>query len=221
VTAIRQQINLYQPRLDESIQGPFSSATAALVACAVVGCLLAFWLYAWWRVDRLERAVSELRRQQQQQAQTMASLGAARAVGVSPAEMDTRVKLLAAQVAIHSGALDMLRSGAVGQVGGFSSRLTALARRAIDGVWIDHVILSGLNDSMSVGGTAVSPELIPRYLAGLGAEQALRGVRFDAFAIERQAAPAGEEQGASARLDGHVNFRVESGAAPVVRDKRS
>jgi hypothetical protein len=221
VSGIRQQINLYQPKAEESSKGPFSSATAGLVASAVIACLLAVWFYGWWRVNRLERAVSELRRQQEQQAQTMASLGAARATGVSAAEMDARLQLLTAELTAHSGALDMLRAGAVGQVGGFSGRLAALARGAVDGVWIDHLILSGLNDSMSVGGTAVSPELIPRYLSGLGAEQALRGVRFDILAIERSSAPASPKNGDAVRLDGHVNFRAESGAAASVQDKSS
>jgi hypothetical protein len=81
----------------------------------------------------------------------------------------------------------MLHNGAVGQTTGFSKRLTALARHSAGGVWIDRLSLSGTTGSMTLGGAAFDPQLIPRYLHELGTEPALSGIRFDQFVIEQPA----------------------------------
>jgi hypothetical protein len=184
---MRQQVNLYQPsggaRAGEL--APFAAATAVLLAAAVCAGLLGFWGFGIWRVDRLERALQTLRLEQQRQNETLAALGAARAAGVSPEQLDATIKSLTAMLDTHARALALLEQGTEGQVTGFSARLTALARRPIEGLWLDHVVLSGLNGAMSVGGSALDPDLVPRYFRGLGAERALAGIRFDNFVIER------------------------------------
>jgi len=190
MSAMRQQVNLYQPggvaRAEEL--APFTAATAVLVAAAVCAGLLGFWGFGVWRVDRLERGLQTLRLQGQRQNETLAALGAARASGVTPEQLDATVKSLTAVLDTHTRALALLKEGTAGQLTGFSARLAALGRRPIEGLWLDHVVLSGLNGAMSVGGSAVDPDLVPRYLRGLGAERALAGVRFDDFVIERPTA---------------------------------
>jgi hypothetical protein len=213
MSAVRQQINLYQPsgevRAGEHL--PFAAGTAALLAAAVCACLLGVWGFGVWRVDHLERALQTLRQEQQQQTETMAALGAARAAGVSAEQLESTVKSLGIALDTHTRALELLRSGAAGDTGGFSARLSALARRPVPGLWLDHVVLSGLNGAMSVGGSARDPKLVPSYLHGLAGEQALAGVRFDDFVIERP--PPASAQGApkAETSPGHqFNFRAES-----------
>ena len=224
---LRQQINLYQPAL-EPTDGPFRSESALRVCALAAACLLMVWAFGWWRVVRLEHAVRSLGEQQQRQDATMVALNAARAEGMTPEQMQARVAAMTAELAVRKRTLELLKSGTAGEAHGFSSRLAALARRPVQGLWIDHVVLSGMTDSMSVGGTAMDPDLVPRYLRGLAEERPLAGARFDELVIERPGAkPKGEGEHASdappAAPDRGFRFRAESGAlnAPPATEKSS
>lgn len=223
---VRQQINLYQPVVQSS-GGPFSAHSALLVSGLVVSCLLAVWAYGWWRVARLEHAVHSLEQQQHQQDASLVALNSARAADAPPEQMQARVAMLTAELAVRTRTLELLRNGTAGQVGGFSRRLAALAHRPTPGLWIDHVILSGMTDSMTVGGTALEPDLVPRYLRGLAEEGALAGARFDELVIEQPAAEHADEPGHAtaekAKPDHSFRFRAESGAlrAPPATEKSS
>jgi hypothetical protein len=213
VSLVRQQVNLYQPSADartgESV--PFAAATAGLFAITLCAGLFGVWGFGVWRVGHLERALAALRTTQQHQNETMATLGAARAAGVSHEQLDATISALTAALDIHARALQLLRGGGAGQVTGFSARLSALARRPLEGVWLDHVVLSGLDGAMSVGGSTLDPDLVPRYLHGLADEAALAGVRFDDFVIEQ---PTNGSTGAAppptSPPNRHFNFRAES-----------
>jgi hypothetical protein len=217
MSKLRQQINLYQPAADGSGIA-FSFGTTIAVAAIVGVSLLALWGWGQWRVSRIERAVNTLREQQQHQAATMTALTAARAQGESPEQIQNRVNELSLVLATHSRALELLRAGSVGQTDGFSRRLSALARHPLSGLWIDRVVLSGIDGTMSVGGMTLDPELVPRYLRGLATETALAGIRFDQFAIERPSAVKSAEASAAsardARLDHGFRFKAESNSAP-------
>ena len=219
MNAMRQQVNLYQPdaAARASELAPFAAATAVLVAAAVCAGLLGFWGFGVWRVNRLGHALQTLRLEQQRQNETLAALGAARAAGVTPEQLDATVKSLTAVLDTHARALALLKEGAAGQVTGFSPRLAALARRPVEGLWLDHVVLSGLNGAMSVGGSALYPDLVPRYLRGLGAERALAGIRFDDFVIERPPAkpattPVATMPSTDSPASRPFTFRAESGS---------
>ncbi len=223
MTSITQQVNLYQPVADTRT-GPFSFNTAlVLVACVVTG-LMSVWGYGLWRVQRLEHAVSDLRQQQEHQTQTLATLSAARAEGISPEQLDARVRLLAAQVESHSRALALVRNGDIGATAGFSRYLTALARHPVEGLWITHVAFAGVGESkLSLAGVALEPQLVPRYLQALAAEPGLVGVRFNDFTIERSpqnstAAPdASQREGSVAAERGFV-FKAQSAAAAAASE---
>ena len=224
--SVRQQINLYQPAVQSSV-APFSAHSVLLVSGLAVSCLLAVWAYGWWRVARLERAVHSLEQQQHQQDASLVALNSARAADAPPEQMPARVAMLTAELAVRTRTLELLRSGTAGQVGGFSTRLAALAHRPTPGLWIDHVVLSGMTDSMTVGGTALEPDLVPRYLRGLAEEGALAGARFDELVIERPATGHADDPGQAtaekAKPDHSFRFRAESGAlrAPPATEKSS
>ena len=222
---VRQQINLYQPAAPVS-SGPFAAASAWRLGAVVAAALVVVWAYGLYRVAHLERAIASLEQQHHRQDASLAALDAARAGGATPEQMRARVEALTAELAVRTRTLELLRGGTAGQVGGFSARLTALARRPMQGLWLDHVVLSGMTDSMSVGGTALDPDLVPRYLRGLADEHALSGARFDELVIERPPPEHPGEPGTPAgpaAPDQSFRFRAESGAlrAPPATEKPS
>jgi hypothetical protein len=98
--------------------------------------------------------------------------------------------------------------------------MEALARRHVEGLWIDKLVLSGTNGSMRLEGNALNADTVPVYLRSLAQENVLSGTRFDEFVIERPAkqmaaaADAPSEEGVEAApkkalpQPNHIRFRA-------------
>ncbi|HEY7889072.1 MAG TPA: hypothetical protein VIC29_12695 [Steroidobacteraceae bacterium] len=179
----RQQINLYQETAPA--WRPFGSATLALAAIALCCGFAVIWGFGTWQVDRLQRAVGDLQRQQDAQQTMLSSLGSLSGAGANAADLKFRVEALSAQLAARQRALALLQAGAAGNTNGFSAPLAALARHPMPGLWLREITLSDLTGATSLGGQVVSPERLPRYLHVLATEPALANIRFDSLVIER------------------------------------
>jgi Tfp pilus assembly protein PilN len=189
---MRQQINLYQPILRE--EPKLFGARAALRAFAVVLVALAgLWGFGAYKLKRLEQTAQTLRELQAHQQESLANASTLSAARATPAELAARVKRAELEVTGRTRALALLRAGAAGRTTGFAARLEALARRHVDGVWIDHMALSGSTEAMALGGATFDPDLVPRYLQNLSQESVLAGARFDQLAIERPKEKSGAQ----------------------------
>lgn len=200
---MRQQINLYQPifRAEPKLFG----AKAALRAFAAVLAVLALlWGYGTYKIKRLEQATQALRETASHQEQVLATASTFSAARATSTELSARVKRAEEEVIGRTRALELLRAGAAGRTTGFAARLEALARRHVEGVWIDRMALSGSTEAMSLGGATMDPDLVPRYLQSLSQESVLAGARFDQFAIERP----------HAKSSGQIRFNASSVSLP-------
>ena len=177
---MRQQINLYQPIFSEE-RKPLSALTVAAILIVLIVGLSAYAVKTKMDVNALSAQAEALRAQQAEQE----SLGNAGA-GVEPIEdVESRVKKLDRLVAERAKALEVLKSGAAGTTIGFAPRLEALARRHVDGLWVDSMQLSGAHGAMTLAGGSYNPDIIPVYLRSLAQDKVLAGTRFDDFVIER------------------------------------
>lgn len=184
----RQQVNLYQQTAPA--WRPFGSATLALAVGAVSCCLAVIWGFGTLQVDRLQRSVGALQRQQDAQQAALSALGSLPIDGANPADLQGRVQALDAELAARERALALLQGGAVGSTSGFAGKLAALARHPVPGLWLRQITVSDLTNSMSLEGEVVDPDGVPRYLHALAAESALAGMRFDRLVIEHPQAPS-------------------------------
>lgn len=179
---MRQQINLYQP-IFRAQRRIFSSQTIALALVTIAVALIGLWTYGNWKVGHLEKEVDQIAKQDKLRAANLASGRAAFAAHANPAEIESRIKALSDELDRRARALAALRSGAVGGLEGFAPRLEALARRHVDGLWLEGISFGGSVRSMSVSGATVDSRLVPRYLEELQQEPALAGARFDRVEI--------------------------------------
>ncbi len=179
---MRQQINLYQPIFREQ-RRIFSSRTIALAIAVIAVALAALWGYGTWKVGRLEREVAQVARNDKARALSLASGSAAFAAHANPAEIESRIKAMSDELDRQARALSALRSGAAGSTEGFAARFEALARRHVDGLWLEQLAFGGLGRTMSVSGATIDSRLLPRYLEELQEEPALAGARFDKVEI--------------------------------------
>lgn len=181
---MRQQINLYQPTFTLE-RKRFSAPTVAIACAIVVAGLAAFSVNAQRELERLEHEVDALRVEQEQKDADIAALQAQQGVSTDPTQLELRVRRLAHAIAERTRALEMLQSGAAGQTTGFAARLEALARRHVDGLWIDAIVLSGTDGAMTLSGATLDADNVPLYLQSLARDTVLKGTRFDDFIIER------------------------------------
>jgi hypothetical protein len=212
---MRQQINLYQPIFSESRKG----FTAGVFGLGLLIMIAALSGYSWQvntKVKALRQQVETVRAQQTEQEALLAQVGEQQATRAKPAEIDARVKRLQASLNERTQALKVLQSGAAGQTTGFAPRMEALARQHVEGLWIDGLLLSGTNGSMTLTGATLNADVVPTYLQGLSHEAVLSGTRFDEFVIEAPSSSvepvAAEEEGVKPKVaaTNHIRFRAGS-----------
>jgi len=203
---VRQQINLYQTASSLE-RKPFSGITVAAALSIVAIALSALSLYADHDVESLQRDVTWLNEQQAQQQTQLAKVGEFRSHQPQSGNLQDQVKALTATLGERTRALQMLQSGAAGQTSGFASRMEALARRHVEGLWIDSLAMSGTRNTLSLSGGSLDAGIVPVFLRGLSGESVLSGTRFDDFTIERP------EKGSGAQ----VRFHAGNSSLPVRR----
>jgi Tfp pilus assembly protein PilN len=204
-----QQINLYQPIFREE-QKLFSATTICASIALVAAGLLSLALYSGWQVFKLERELKTLQAQQRVRGNLDAASARLFGQGTDEKALSDRVQALAVELDRRQQALRFLTSGEAALNRGFAARLAALAREQLEGLWLTGASFTADSGRLTLAGSAVSADLVPRYLARLANEPALAGAKFDSLEIRQPKSPA----------QGQVDFRVSSSsdaAAPLKR----
>jgi hypothetical protein len=210
-----QEINLYQP-VSKGVRGALSARSTGTVF-AIIGVTLAgLWGFAWWQVDKLEGAVQVVRNQQQAQAVMQAAQGP-QLDALTDEELDALLTRLTASVDSKSRAMDLLANESRGGLSGFSMRLRAFGARHIDGIWLDRLMLGANVEAVSVSGSTLSPDSVPRYLRSLAQDPALKGGKIDEFVIEKPHDKDGKPVSGTGRLSFQAGQKGL--AAPVAADE--
>ena len=178
-----QEINLYQP-VSRGVRGALSASSTRTALLVVAIALLGLWGFADWQVDHLRAATQVVRNQLQAQAAMSESQGPD-LQALNDDQLNELLTHLDAQIAAKMRAVALLsgESGASGN--GFATRLRAFGERHIDGIWLDHLTFGADVSSVSISGSTMSPDSVPRYLRSLAADPALKGGQIDEFIIEK------------------------------------
>jgi len=210
---LRQEINLYQ-NVAVPTRMLLAGSDVFIAMMCIVAALLAFWCYGYMQVSKLSRELASVHEQQVQQQQQLQSALQASAAPEEVAIVEARVASLKTQVAARSAALQLLAGEEHNSTTGFASRLEALARRHVEGLWLDSMSLTSTREEMSLSGATQEPQLISQYLHSLSQDPALTGVRFNEFAVERT---HGDDAHTTHAV---VRFHASSpGLAPATEDK--
>lgn len=204
-----QQINLYQPIFREE-QKLFSATTICASLTVVALGLMGLALYSGWQVYRLERELAALQNQSRVRSNLDSASERLFGQGSDEKALSDRVQALAVDLDRRQQALRYLTSGEAALNRGFAARLEALARQQLDGLWLTGASFTAETGRLTLAGSAVSADLVPRYLARLANEPALSGVKFDSLEIRQPKSP---EQG-------HIDFRVSSSSDAGAPPKR-
>ena len=183
MNAAMQEVNLYQP-VSKGVRGVLSASSTRAILILVCATLSGLWGFAYWQVGRLETAAQLVRNQQRAQAALSAAQGP-QLGGLSDEQLEALLTRLTDDVDSKTRALALLHSESTTQPAGFSMRLRAFGTRHIDGIWLDRLTLGSTVESVSLSGSTLSPEVVPRYLRSLAADPALKGGQIDEFIIEK------------------------------------
>jgi hypothetical protein len=167
-----QQINLFDARFRP--QTPhFSARTMGFAVLAVAVLTLAIrGLYAWQtriletNLAQTDKRAAELREQAERFAREFGDAGR----GSALADEIVRVE---EQLRTRRGLLEAIHGGAAGTAG-FSPYLTALARQAMQGVWLTGIQVGGSGELL-LKGRVLQSELLPVYIDRLKREPLFNG----------------------------------------------
>jgi hypothetical protein len=213
-----QQVNLYQPIFRE--ERKLFSATAICTGLGVVaGGLVTITLVSWWQVMSLSRQLEAVAAQERSRADLNAASQHLFEHGETEQDLTAHVRTLALALERRQRVLRYLGSGETGSNPGFASRLEALARAQIDGLWLKGATFTDEPGRFALAGSATNAELVPRYLARLANEPALSGAQVASLEIrEPKSAPGGVDEKSAA--DGHIDFVVSSAPQAPGTDAR-
>jgi hypothetical protein len=178
-----QEINLYQP-VSKGVRGALSASSTRTTLLVICATLLALWAFADWQVGKLRAATQVVRNQLAAQEALSAAQGP-ELQGLSDDDLNALVARLDAQIGAKSRAVALLSGESTAPGHGFSARLRAFGERHIDGIWLDHLTLGAEVSSVSISGSTLSPDSVPRYLRSLAGDPALKGGQIDEFVIEK------------------------------------
>jgi hypothetical protein len=180
-----QEVNLYQP-VSKGVRGALSAKSTQISVMLIAATLAGLWGFAYWQVGRLQLTAQLVRNQQEAQAAMSAAHGP-QLDGLSDEELEALLARLGEEIDSKSRALARLGSEAGQTTAGFSARLRAFGARHIDGIWLERLTLGSTVAAVSVSGSTLSPEAVPRYLRSLASDPALKGGEIDEFIIEKTA----------------------------------
>lgn len=224
---MRQQVNLHQ-QSTPATGARLSAATLLAGLGAVLIGLLSISAFGVRQNAQLEQQLAMLKQQQQKQQRFAEELAANAGVGtalIQTTTLNAQLAQLQKQLWDRKQALALLRAGVAGKPEGFANKLEALARRHVDGVWLDHVSLAADTGIANLHGSALDADLVPRYLQELAGERALQGSRFDEFLIEMPATTKANDNEAhegTPAVQTRIRFNVTNSATQTpVRDGQS
>jgi hypothetical protein len=197
-----QEINLYQP-VAKGVRGMLSARSTSMVFGIVGAALVGLWGFAWWQVKKMQGAAQVVQNQQQAQ-QAMAAAQGPQLDALTDEELDALITQLGGAVYSKQCAVDTLAQESQSGTSGFSRRLRAFGQRHIDGIWLDRLMLGPKVEFVSVSGSALSADSVPRYLRSLAQDPDLKGGKIDDFIIEKPRVT--DESGKTITVKGRLSF---------------
>lgn len=180
-----RQINLYNPLLRPK-GFSFTSANAMLygagIAVAVAALVAVYEDYQLRDVQTRAQAVDQAYKDATARHDKLAAELTQRKPNTL---LETEVTALDAQLKGRREIIETLKSGVVGNTGGFSEYMRAFSRQNVNGLWLTAFDIATGGNELALQGRALSADLVASYLRQLNQEKALQGRQFAALRISQ------------------------------------
>lgn len=180
-----QHVNFYQEAFRPHSDPTDAAHLARWLLLVAIGLALVSGAIA-WRADLAAERLAAAEARRDQASARLADLRARlESLRADAGDGGDQVARLRAELAAKQRLLDYLRSGPLAERDGFSGHLRDLARRVVDGVWLERITLAEGGARMRLDGHATDPEQVPALMAALGEAEAYRGHRFRTLDLRR------------------------------------
>ena len=182
--ALGQQINLYNPAFCKP-RTPIPASLIATCLMLIAAAALLFYGYTLYRTGDAERSFAR--------NAALLDAGQATLAGFSPDQareaLRGELQQLEKQAADANRVADELRRAGADNTDGYSEALRALTRQLLPGLSLNGFRMDG--ETISVAGSAASPDLVQKYIKKLGGESALQHKNVSMLKIEPRRSDAG------------------------------
>ncbi len=178
------QINLYQPILRQQ-KRIFSARTLGATLLLVAVMLGAIDLYGQVQVRGLGVEAKALENSRNVAEFRLRELKIRLPKRHPDARLEAEVVVLQADAQQAARLAETLSSGALGNTGGLSEYLVALARQHVDGTALTRIEVAAGGSAIGLGGVARAPELVPEYIERLRLEKVFNGRVFNQLSLNR------------------------------------
>jgi len=196
-----QQAHFTDAREDES-EAPISFQSLLRITGIAVVCLAAASAFDAWETSQLQQRVLALRSASDERVHRIEQFRSEYPLPAPTEAYLRHVQALRDQSSAKARLYRELSSGRAQATSGFSSTLRALGRNTMKGLWLRHFEIREAGESLTIEGSALEPELVPKLLVELGSEPTFDGKRFRVFRIA-----------SSETRTGAVDFSLHSEAA--------
>jgi hypothetical protein len=174
---MRQQINLYQAVLIDK-QEPLQARQAGLIMLLFLVLLLSLYLLGYWRGSGFKKNLINLKQQQSEKIVAVAALGQKFPERQKNALLEEEISQIRTALEGQKQILGYFAARDQGGNGKILDVLEGLARHKQQGVWLRRILLDASGQKITLSGSALKPEQVPRYLQSLGHEGVLAGQVF-------------------------------------------
>jgi len=221
---IQQQINLYHPIFRRQ-EKKFSAKAMLQAGGAVLAGIVLMYGYSAWQLGSLRQHAAQIDREMTAATKQIGEMGKQIAGRRADPALQAEIKRTEALVDSSQRLRGILQRERFGNTVGFSNHLIAFARQHVAGVWLTGVSIQGGGADLTVEGRASDPELLPKYLQKLSAENSLSGTQFQTFVMNRPEEKPAENKAAANKtteknpLADYVEFLVKTDIPEVAKKK--
>ena len=188
---MRQQINLYQDVLLEKPE-PLLARQALLLLVGVFVVLALLGSYDYHQVRGLEDRLLQLQSSEKQASARITELAAKFPPPKTDPLLAERISRFERRLAGQKEALKFFSRQDAEANEKILASLEGLARTSMNGLWLRRVSLQDHGQSISLAGTTVQVEDVPRYLELLGTRNIFGGQVFSRLQLKRLETNAGQ-----------------------------
>lgn len=221
---IQQQINLYHPIFRKQ-EKKFSAKAMFQAGAVVVGGIVIMYAYSAWQLNSLRQHSTQIDREMTTATKQIEQIGKQLAARKADPAIQAEIKRLEMLVDASQRLRGVLQRERFGNTVGFSDHLIAFARQHVAGVWLTGVSIQGGGVDLTVEGRTTDPELVPKYLQKLSAENSLSGTQFQTFVMNRPDEKPDEHKAATKKpaetkvAANYVEFLVKTDVIEVAKKK--
>lgn len=201
-----QQINLYNPLLLKQ-KKIFSSKTMAQAMGLIALGLIAVYGYAYYQVTILQMETEYAAKRHAAVQARLTRITQQFGPRQKSADLELNIKRAEAELQALTEVQAALKQGGLVSAGGFSPYFKALARQAVEGLWLTGFSAAG--SEMAINGRTLRPGLVPDYIHRLSGEEIMQGRKF-AMLEMRQPEATATKDGKTVVAPRYIEFTLQS-----------